>query len=136
MRRNKELYSSFRDTYFLDYCGSRKVQNRFLRGPLYERVFMNVLLVNWKMFPSRRCCLPSCNLACLGLAEGRKKSKGKKKNKKKLRLSQGWAPTAPQVQPRYDVFSLIARPACEGLDSAEHARIYPLVPPSALLVPA
>lgn len=65
MRRNKELYSSFRDTYFLDYCGSRKVQNRFLWGPLYERVFMNVLLVNWKMFPSRRCCLPSCNLACL-----------------------------------------------------------------------
>lgn len=53
MRRNKELYSSFRDTYFLHYCGSCKVESRFLRGPLYERAFTNVLLVNWKAFPLR-----------------------------------------------------------------------------------
>lgn len=65
MRRNKELDSSFHDSYFLHYCGSCKLENRFLWGPLGERVFMNVLLVNWKLFPSRHHCLHSCNLACL-----------------------------------------------------------------------
>lgn len=118
MRRNKELYSSFRDTYFSHYCGSCKEGNRFLRGPLYERVFMNVLLVNWKMFPPGRRCRGSCNLACL--VDWRR---GKRKAKKCPGLSRG-------------------RPDCQvGLclvNSSAYAsalrRAHPLISPSTVLI--
>ena len=83
MKCNKELDSSFQDSYFAHSRGSCKLPRRFLRGPLGEKVPMNVLPVSWKLFPSRHRCLHSCHLACL---EDWWKKKKKKKQIKKEHL--------------------------------------------------
>lgn len=84
-------FSLFMDTYFILSCGSCKLECTFLWGPVGERVLMNVLVVGWKLLPSRRQYLRSCNLTCLVDWWWKKERKKRKKwaNQRKKHIEDG-----------------------------------------------